>query len=300
MEGALGLRLQFEFGLTPDEHVAWASAVYSDSGQSALDALMSGYIRAASDYRLPFLCITSTRRANRERVAQTSFGKAIIADNVAFLKWIRARSGHVPVFIGGLMGCRGDAYTAEEPLSQSEAYAFHTWQASLFAEAGADFLYAGIMPALPEAVGMAQAMGGTGLPYIISFTIREDGRLIDGTAIHDAITAIDHATSSKPLCYMTNCVHPAIAYKALSQPFNRTPAVYSRFRGIQANASPLAADALEHHDGVLTSPPEELAGHMMRLAELADIKIFGGCCGTNEAHIRSIAQCIATSSTNQH
>ena len=295
MEGALGLRLQLEFGLSPDEHVAWASTIYSEPGKAALETLLSGYIKAASDYHLPFICTTPTRRANQERVALSSFDTSIIADNVEFLKNVRAKSGHAAMFIGGLMGCRGDAYTANDALDVDEAFAFHTWQAKLFADAGVDFLYAGIMPALPEAVGMAQAMSGTGLPYIISFTIREDGRLVDGTPIHDAISIIDKEANPKPLCYMTNCVHPSTAYKALSQPFNRTQTVQSRFRGIQANASPLSAHALDHHDGVMTSPPDELASHMMRLTELADIKIFGGCCGTNKQHIRCIAHRIANS-----
>lgn len=287
------MRLQFEYGLTPDEHVAWADAIYSEPGRSALETLMDGYIQAASDYHLPFICTTSTRRTNKERVARSSYNETIIADNVDFFKGIRTKAGYASMFIGGLMGCRGDAYTADDVLSQSDAFRFHTWQTRLFAHAGVDFLYAGIMPALPEAIGMAQAMGSVGLPYIISFTIREDGRLMDGTTIHDAISRIDRDANPKPLCYMTNCVHPTIAYKALSQPFNRTQTVRSRFRGIQANASPLSADALDQHDGVITSPPHELADYMMKLAELADIKIFGGCCGTNEQHIRHIAQRIA-------
>lgn len=53
----------------------------------------------------------------------------------------------------------------------------------MFLEAKVDFLYAGIMPALVEAIGMARAMENTGLPYIISFMIRSDGKLIDGTTI---------------------------------------------------------------------------------------------------------------------
>lgn len=79
-------------------------------------------------------------------------------------------------------------------LSIDDAKEFHSWQANLFKESGVDFLFAGIMPALPEAIGMAKAMESTELPYIISFMIRDDGRLIDGTTINDAILHIDNAT----------------------------------------------------------------------------------------------------------
>ena len=81
-----------------------------------------------------------------------------------------------------------------------------------------DFLYAGIIPALSEAMGMAGAMADSGLPYIISFTIQEDGRLIDGTAIHDAITEIDRAVTKNGLLYgqlRTSAHRPPGAFAAL-------------------------------------------------------------------------------------
>ena len=136
--------------------------------------------------------------------------------------------------VGGLMGCKGDAYRPTDVLPAAEARSFHAWQADLFAEAGADFLYAGIMPALPEAVGMAQAMTDSGLPYIVSFMIRDDGRLLDGTTIHEAILTIDAHIDVPPECYMTNCVHPTVVYAALSRPFNSTELIRERFSGIHA------------------------------------------------------------------
>ncbi len=48
-------------------------------------------------------------------------------------------------------------------------------------EAGVDFLYAALIPTLPEAAGMAWAMAETGIPYIVCFTIQRSGTLIDGT-----------------------------------------------------------------------------------------------------------------------
>ena len=119
----------------------------------------------------------------------------------------------------------GDAYRPTAVLPAAEARSFHSWQADLFAQVGAEFLYAGIMPALPEAVGMAPAMGDSGLPYIVSFMVRGDGRLLDGVTIHDAIQTIDDCVDVQPECYMTNCVHPAVLYAALSRPCNSTELV---------------------------------------------------------------------------
>lgn len=39
-----------------------------------------------------------------------------------------------------------------------------------------------------------------------------------------------------------------------------------------------------------TSPPEPFAEAMLRLREVGDIRIFGGCCGTDDRHMEAIAR----------
>ena len=289
MEGALGERLKREHRLAFDPDVAMARLCRDPRGAAALRHLWGQYLRIAEAHGLPFLAATPTRWANRERVELAGLDGSIIRDNVRLLRSIQAGSG-TEMYVGGLMGCRGDAYTGEGALSAAEARAFHSWQAEQFRAAGADFLYAGIMPTLPEALGMAQAMSTAGLPYIISFTIQRDGRLIDGTSIHDAISRIDGETDRPPLCYMANCVHPAIVREALLRPFNRTGTVQSRFQGVQGNTSPLSYAELDMAADLHTSPPEPFAEAMLRLREVGDIRIFGGCCGTDDRHMEAIAR----------
>ncbi len=190
MEGALGERLKREYGLLPDDAVAFANIIYRRGGKEALFQLWSQYIEAAKSHCLPFIATTPTRRANMERVAKAGYDKSILLDNITALKQLRDVS-EVEMYIGGLMGCKGDAYSSSGYLNPAEAKEFHSWQTNLFAQAEVDFLYAGIMPTLPEATGMAMAMEQTGLPYIISFMIRNNGRLLDGTPINDAIERID-------------------------------------------------------------------------------------------------------------
>ncbi len=289
MEGALGERLKREYGLSPDDHVAWAKLVYDENGRAALKELWQQYINIATRYELPFLATTPTRRANRERVAWSGGDSSIILDNVAFLREIQRASG-IEMYVGGLMGCKGDAYTGDNALPQKEAQAFHTWQCDLFCKAGVDFLFAGIMPTLPEAKGMAQAMSQTGLPYLISFTIQKDGKLVDGTTIAQAIADIDALACAKPVCYMTNCVHPSIVYEALSQPFNQNYTVRNRFLGIQANTSPLSYAELDNSSDLKCSEPLPFAEELLLLRDISNIKIFGGCCGTDSRHIEQIAR----------
>lgn len=294
MEGALGERLKRDFGLAFDSHVAMARLLYAPQGAAALRALWTEYQAIAQAHGLPFLATTPTRRANRERCRRAGCDGRVILDNVRFLRELWPEP-HGEIYVGGLMGCRGDAYTGADAIpTAGDARDFHRWQADLFREAGVDFLYAGIMPTLPEATGMAQAMADTGLPYLISFTIRANGRLIDGTPISAAITHIDRAAERPPLCYMTNCVHPRITCTALRQACNRDEIIQRRFWGTQANTSLLPYDALDGASALQEAEPGEFAEDMLRLRQVVPIRIFGGCCGTDGRHMKELARRLAS------
>lgn len=288
MEGALGERLKREYKLEFDENVAMAKLIYSSHGAAALHSLWTEYMNIAQKYGLPFMATTPTRRANIERIRKAGCDSTIIIDNVRFVRTIQQESA-VEMYVGGLLGCKGDAYTGDGALSTGDAKEFHNWQVDLLTQAGVDFLYAAIMPTLPEATGMAQAMADTGLPYIISFTLQKDGKLIDGTILSDAILHIDSLLDKKPACYMTNCVHPNIVYEALSQPYNNNDVVRNRFLGVQANTSSLSYTELDGSLDLKCSEPEAFAEDMVRLRSISKIKIFGGCCGTDHRHMEQVA-----------
>lgn len=292
MEGALGERLKREYNLSFDADVAMASLVYTNEGRQALAHLWNQYMAIAEEYNLPFIATTPTRRANKERITRSKYTEDIISENVSFLKSIKANS-QTNMFIGGLMGCKGDAYQIKDVLSIEEAKRFHSWQANLFKESEVDFLFAAIMPALSEAIGMANALEETHLPYIISFMIREDGCLLDGTSIHNAIEAIDKSTKQKPVCYMVNCVHPRILYSALEKEYNKTPLVKERFGGIQANTSSLSPEELDNSADLKCSDSIELANEIIKLNDFINLNIVGGCCGTDNTHIEQIAKRIS-------
>lgn len=294
MEGALGERIKREYQLSFDENVAMAGLIYDKRGKEALSNLWNGYINIAKQYNLPFLATTPTRRANVERVHKSNFNSLIMKDNVEFLKEVREKSKYQNMYVGGLLGCKGDAYFADEILSVSEAKQFHSWQVELFQQVGVDYLFAGIMPAVSESIGMAEAMGETEIPYIISFMIKKNGRLIDGTTINDAITMIDSSVINKPICYMTNCVHPKVLSEALSHDFNKTSVVKDRFNGIQANTSPLSPEELNNAIDLKCADPIALGRDIMELTQIFDTKIVGGCCGTDDRHMEVIARNLYT------
>ena len=289
-EGAIVERLRHEFHIPLDEHLVHAALIYDDAHRDTLAGLYKQYIDIAAGHDLPLMLMTPTRRANVENIAVSAYrNRSVIPDNVRFLLQLRA-SALSPVYIGGLAGCRGDAYDGRYHFSVEEAMQFHYPTVRAMAEAGVDFLFAGVMPQLTETIGMANAMAATGLPYIIRFMVRRDGRLMDGTFIHDAIDTVDKETTTRPLCYMANCVHPDILHQALSHPRNDTFLVRERFRGIQANASALSPEELNGRADLLSSSPDELSDRLMTLLWDFPLKICGGCCGTNEQHLRNFAE----------
>lgn len=92
MEGALGLRLQREFGLQPDTNAALALTVRSERGRAALGTLWREYYGIASNFGLPFLAATPTRRLDSARAAAGGLGRELIAENLDFMRGVLRRA----------------------------------------------------------------------------------------------------------------------------------------------------------------------------------------------------------------
>jgi homocysteine S-methyltransferase len=216
-------------------------------------------------------------------------------DNFRFLDDLRKSYGDYSrkVFICGLMSCKGDAYDRNQALDTDAAYAFHTWQAGKLAEAGLDFLMAATLPALNEAVGLAQAMAKTGMPYVVSFVVRPEGTLLDNTPLKDAVAAIDAAVSPKPFAFMANCTHASNFRSALLHAVNSSPLVRERMKGLLANTSALKPEELDNADVLVEEEPRVFGRDLAALHTELGTKILGGCCGTDERHIGDLAARLA-------
>ncbi len=276
-----------------DPHIAHAGLVYNTTGRQVLEDIYRSYIDIGQRYNVPFITLAPTWRANPERIRQSAYAshKSINADCVQLMKEIRTSYGDYAssIFVCGLMGCKGDAYLPQEALSTEEATVFHGEQAQALAESGVDCIKAPTLPALSEALGIAAAISPLQLPYILSFVIRGDGTLLDGTPLHQAIQEIDSKTNRPPLFYMINCVHPTIFTQAFIDKNNRSRHVLDRILGFQANTSALSPEELENLDHLDTSDPNEFAEQMTNIHRDLGIKVVGGCCGSDDRHVSEIA-----------
>lgn len=296
-EGAVIERLRRDSRLELDPWLVNSAFIYDDANRAALETICRQYLDIGREFDVPLLISTPTWRANRERIdADGRTGFDVNGDNGRFLDDLRKSYGKYAekVIICGLMSCRGDAYNPAEALSADKAHEFHAWQAEKLAAAGVDFLLAATLPALSEATGLAMALAATGQPYIISFVARPEGTLLDGTPLKEAIAAIDAAAAPPPLAYMINCTHASFARAALLHGSNSSPLVRQRVIGLLANTAALSPEDLNDSSSLVEEEPEFFGRSVAGLHRELGLKILGGCCGTDDRHIRSLAARLAT------
>jgi homocysteine S-methyltransferase len=297
-EGAIVERIRRDSGIPLDRDVAHTALLYTQAGRAALSTLWQEYLQIARTYHSCMLICTPTWRANSERLARTALPDVnqVSADAVQLLAELRAQFGDFgkQVFLGGLLGCRGDCYKPEEALQSDEAERFHTPQVHALAQAGADFLLAATLPALTEALGMARAMATTGCPYLLSFVLRPSGTLLDGTPVSDAIAQIDQTVSRPPSVYLANCIHPVHFEQALGEAEKARPGTQERLIGLQGNTSRKSPEELDGASTLDTDDPDDFGAVMARIRKRFGTRILGGCCGTDSRHIEAIARdCVA-------
>lgn len=292
-EGAVIERMRRDSPLPLHPALLNTGFLYSPVGRQVMGRIYRQYIRIASQYSLPILILTPTWRASLERIKEAGLSdKDPNGNAVRFLAGIRdeRRSGATTVLIGGLLGCRGDAYNPREALSRDEAARFHAPQAQALASAGADFLIASTLPSLQEALGLGAAMARTGLPCVLSFLVRPEGILLDGTPFGEALSVLDASVSPRPFGYMVNCVHPSNFRHAMVNVLAYSPQLSVRVLGLQGNTSARSPEELDGSPELDGEAPEPFAQDMINLHDEYGLRVLGGCCGTDDRHIRAIAR----------
>ena len=197
--------------------------------------------------RVGVILETATWRASPDWAARRGYSlDQLDAANRAAVELLhdtrqRHETADTPIVISGCIGPRGDGYQPGALMTAEEAAAYHSRQAAVFAEAGADLITAITMTYPAEAIGVTEAARAAGMPVVISFTVETDGNLPTGQSLAEAIETVDAATDSYPLYYMINCAHPTHFAHVLDaeQPWA------ARIRGIRANASKMSHAELD-------------------------------------------------------
>jgi homocysteine S-methyltransferase len=150
---------------------------------------------------------------------------------------------------------------------------------------------------VPEAVGIARAAQKAGLPVVLSFTLETDGNLPGRQPLEAAIAEVDAATGGYPAYYMINCVHPIHFAPVIRQ----GGAWVNRIGGLRVNASMMSHAELDEAPELDIGNITDLAQRYQRvLPLLPNVRVIGGCCGTDHRHIGAIARTCLPGQQHHH
>ncbi len=290
-DGGLETFLIFEQGY---DLPCFSAAVLLDTarGRADLAAYFERFIGIAKKTGRGFVMDAPTWRAGSAWAGPLGVGlKEVMETNrraVAFVSDLRDRheTAECPILVNGLVGPAGDAYAPDTQITAEDALLIHAPQVHALGKAGVDMISAMTLTHAGEAVGIVHAAKEIDVPVVIAFTLETDGRLPSGQPLGDAIAEVDGATNDGPIYYMINCAHPDHFRDVLD-----TEAAWTkRIGGIRSNASRMSHAELDEAEVLDDGDPVELGRLSAELlTRLPNIRVLGGCCGTDHRHVGCIA-----------
>jgi S-methylmethionine-dependent homocysteine/selenocysteine methylase len=291
-DGGIGTTLIFREGVEIP-HFATFTLLGQPGGRALLERLFAEYAELAVASAAGIIMDSVTWRASADWGRLLGYSDAALAqanrEAIELLAGIRARYEIpvTPVVISACMGPRRAAYSRSAQMSVDEAFAYHITQVETLAATEADLISAMTMNYPEEAIGIVEAARHAGMPVAVSFTVETDGRLVSGMTLREALENIDAATAHYPAYYMVNCAHTSHFADSL-QPDG---AWLQRLRGLRSNASAKSHAELDESPQLDRGDPAALGrDYASLLARLPHVNIVGGCCGTDAAHARCIAE----------
>lgn len=301
-DGGLETTLIFHEGIELNYGAAFELLLDAE-GKSQLRKYFREYLDTVQHYQTNFILESPTWRANPDWCYKLGYSiqelRQINIEAVQFLKALKVEyeSGYGHILISGCIGPRGDGYQPGKIMSAKEAEDYHLPQIEALAFAEADMTSAFTLNYSEEAVGVAEAAKKAGIPAVISFTLETDGCLPTGETLQSAIEKVDNETGFYPSYYMINCAHPEHFKNILKEDGEWK----NRIAAIRANASQKSHAELDESETLDTGDCNHLAeGYAELKALLPELKVIGGCCGTDLSHIKAIADKLFKHNTILH
>ncbi|WP_299848431.1 homocysteine S-methyltransferase family protein [uncultured Roseovarius sp.] len=264
-------------------------------GRAAIEEYFKPIFDLARENNTGLVLDTNTWRANpdwgQELGHDLDHLRAVNEEAVTSAMNMRRDFGQgLNVLINGVIGPRGDGYDPKTIMSVEEAQDYHGFQVATFAKSGVDMVSALTITNIPEAIGVANAAAKAGMPCVISFTLETDGCLPTGERLGDAIAQVDARAKTKPAYFMINCAHPDHFVDIIPKDADWI----KRIGGVRANASRMSHAELDCCETLDDGDPVELGEQYAALRQLLpNLKVFGGCCGTDHRHLSQICNSLA-------
>ena len=269
LDGATGTQLQkrgFDGKICPER---WCI-----ENPDVIGAIQREYVEAGSN-----IIYTPTFGANRVKLESHGIFNKVEEYNLALAAIARKAAGD-KALVAGSMAPTGKFLHPLGEMSFEELVEVYTEQAAALEKAGVDLFVVETMMTLPEARAAVLAVKSvSSKPVFVSFTCDGNGRTLTGTDVTAALLVMEGMGVS---AFGLNC---SAGPREMLPQIKRLCEISSLPLIAKANAGmPQVVDG----ETVYNCPPEEFASYIPALAA-AGAKIFGGCCGTDSAHIAAIA-----------
>ena len=303
LDGAMGTRIQ-AFGLSPESFhrgrfASWPVSLVGNNDvlcltkPDVIKQIHRLYIEAGAD-------IIATNTFSSNRISQHEYGCSDIAAEMAREGARLARQVADAldrrIYVAGSMGPTSKSLTLPSDMSQpaKRAVSFdemadsYREQAEALLEGGADFL---LLETCYDALNTKAALYAISdinrrfhreIPVMVSVTINDrSGRTLTGQTLWAFYTSVSHYPYL--LSFGLNCSFGVTDLRPFMEQLSaNVPLPIS----IYPNAG------LPNQMGEYEELPDFTASHLRKMAEAGLINIAGGCCGTDEQHIRAIADAL--------
>ncbi len=258
-------------------------------GRALLRSYFTDMVALARDSGTGVILESPTWVANRDRGRAIGYSvprlAALNREAIALMAEVRRGADDVAVVLSANVGPRADAYAPSGQMTAAQAEAYHAEQLAAWRGTEADVVSGYTLAYTAEAVGMVRAAKRAGFRVVIAFTVETNGRLPTGMTLADAIAEVDTQTGGYPAYFMVNCAHPDHFGNALAE--------QPRVLGLVANASRCSHAELDEATTLDAGDPVELGEQLADLRGLhPQLRVLGGCCGTDMRHMMQIAQAV--------
>ena len=303
MDGAMGTRIQ-AFGLPTDSFhgerfASWPVSLAGNNDVLCLTApdvirnIHRLYVEAGAD-------IIATNTFSSNRISQQEYHCSDIANEMAregarIARQVADAAGR-KIWVAGSMGPTSKSLTLASDMGKpawravtfDEMAAAYAEQAEALLEGGADFLLLETCYDALNTKAALYAIQGLNerfhreIPVMVSVTINDrSGRTLTGQTLWAFYTSISHYPHL--LSFGLNCSFGVTDLRPFMEQLSANiPLPIS----IYPNAG------LPNQMGEYEELPNYTASHLREMADAGLINIAGGCCGTDEQHIRAISQAL--------
>ena len=295
-DGPMETRIEYGTDLKLDKEMSIFALCDSEAGRAALSDLYRRDIQAAQNHGVTIVLNAPTYRASREHAHRMGYDApdAVAQINARCLELVKEIRDSFPSFrdnivITAPLGPKHAGYHPGLEFDLASARQYHTEQAQALTKLPLDYVSIAAMPGAIEAEGAALAVAETGLPYTVGFILGPDANLLDGTKPEQLIADIDAHARVAPLFYVIGCTHASVCASLLA----RGGPQLARIQGVKANGSSLTPAELLALDHPAADDPNRFAQDLLELGKGRHFKVYGGCCGTDTAHLESLCQKLA-------